>query len=74
MKGRMVVAVVLAVRQKAFLRCTRSSSSIFSSSFNDAVRYDATVAGVTSLFAFVVVQPNHKHRFRKPPKWMKVSV
>ncbi|KAF2236967.1 MFS general substrate transporter [Viridothelium virens] len=43
--------------------------------FNVGVRYTALLTVVTSLFAFLVVQPSPMHQFRKPPQgWSSLSV
>ena len=42
--------------------------------YNDAVRYVATLVGVTSLAAFLLAVPNPAHRYRKPETWRSLRV
>ncbi|KAK4992975.1 hypothetical protein LTR50_000681 [Elasticomyces elasticus] len=42
--------------------------------FNDAVRYVATLIGVTSTLAVFIARPKPTHHFRKPESWARLSV
>lgn len=42
--------------------------------FNDAVRYVATLVGVTSFTAYLLAVPNPAHHFRKPETWRSMRV
>lgn len=42
--------------------------------YNNAVRYNATVIGVTAIIAFLLAVPNPHHTYRKPTRWMRTSV
>jgi len=42
--------------------------------FNNAVRYNATLVGITCIVSFFLAVPNPNHKFRKPDTWARVSV
>lgn len=42
--------------------------------FNNAVRYNATLVGVTASISFLLAVPNPQHNFRRPEKWLQLDV